>query len=92
MEGQELGCRDATTQTAVYWLRNPRDSPLYQCGRWRFDELEIGQATGLSEQEPLGCSVSGKGQGSPVRAADRQVGAGSAAKCQLPDDSAASRG
>ena len=86
MEDQELGCRDATTQTAVYWPRNPRASPLYQCGRWRSDELEIGQATGLSEQESLGSRSRHHGQGSPTRLAGRQAGVGSAAKCQLPND------
>ena len=39
-----MGCREATPHTAVYRPRNPRASPLYQCVRRHYDELEAGDA------------------------------------------------
>ena len=39
-----MGCMKATLFTGVYQPRNPRVSPLYQCVRQHYDELEAGGA------------------------------------------------
>jgi len=35
-----MGCMEATTRTGVYRPRDPHSSPLYQCVREHYDELE----------------------------------------------------